>query len=87
MPTMRIAAYEFIAPQGRFAISWRPYGRWRVRGAGGAVIDRSFASAQLALQEVIALQWPVPADLDDWIALPAFADETLPSDLTPLDLG
>lgn len=83
---MRIAAYEFISPQGRFAISWRPYGRWRVRGAASyATLDRSFTTPQQALQELIALQWPVPADLDDWIALPAFADETLPSDLTPLD--
>ncbi|MDN3921793.1 hypothetical protein [Roseateles violae] len=79
---MQIASYEFISDSGRFAISWRPYGRWRVKCAQG-LIDRSFETPQQALAELVR-RFPVPPDLDDWIPLEATAGETLPGELDPL---
>ena len=81
---MQIAVYEYISDLGRFAISWRPYGRWRVRCPQG-VIDRSFETAQSALDELTATDWPVPADLHDWTALPVHTGETLMGDLDLLE--
>jgi len=79
---MQIAAYEFISAAGRFAISRRPYGRWRVKCVSG-VIDRSFDTPQEAL-DALARQWPVPTALDEWEPLEATAGETLPGALDPL---
>jgi hypothetical protein len=79
---MLIAAYEYISDSGRFAISWRPYGRWRVKCAKG-LIDRSFDTPQQALQ-LLSTQFPVPPDLDDWTPLEATAGETMPGEFDPL---
>lgn len=79
---MQIATYEFISPSGRFAISLRPYGRWRIRCAGG-VIDRSFATAQDALDELLLTEWPLPRRLEDWTQLAAHTGETITGDLDP----
>jgi hypothetical protein len=80
---MPIAAYEFITAAGRFAISLRPYGRWRVRCANG-LLDRSFADPEEALAE-LAAHWPVPPRLQDWTALPAHTGETMMGGLDPLE--
>ena len=82
---MQIAAYEFITAAGRFAISLRPYGRWRVRCATG-LLDRSFDSPQQALAE-LASRWQVPADLADWTPLPEHSGETMFGALDPLENG
>lgn len=79
---MKIATYEFVSPAGRFAISMRPYGRWRVRCADG-VIDRSFATAQEALDTLLKNTQPVPARLNDWTPLAAHTGETLVGELDP----
>ena len=80
---MQISAYEFINAEGRFAISLRPYGRWRVRCATG-LLDRSFDSPAQALAELVT-QWPVPAKLEDWTMLPAHSGDTWAGNLDPLE--
>lgn len=82
---MQVAAYEFITAEGRFAISLRPYGRWRVRCAIG-LLDRSFDSPEQALAE-LAARWPVPPNLDDWTCLPEHSGETMAGALDPMENG
>jgi hypothetical protein len=79
---MQIASYEFVSESGRFAISRRPYGRWRVKCAQG-LIDRSFETPEQALQALLT-RFPVPATLEDWTPLEATAGETLPGEFDPL---
>lgn len=80
---MQIAAYEFITDEGRFAISLRPYGRWRVRCAIG-LLDRSFDNAEQALAE-LAAQFAVPPNLKDWTPLPEHSGETMAGALDPTE--
>jgi hypothetical protein len=80
---MGIAAYEYISDLGRFAISLRLYGRWRVR-CPDSLIDRSFETPQQALEALVAGKWPVPASLAEWTELEDHTGETMFSDLDPL---
>lgn len=82
---LRIAAYEYIAPQGRYAINWRLYGRWRARGPALSPQSEAYETPQQALQALIAQGCPVPPDLADWTALQDFAEETLPAEFGTLD--
>lgn len=82
---MQIAVYEYLSPSGRFAISLRPYGRWRVRCANG-LIDRSFATPEEALDALRQTAHQVPARLADWSALPIHSGETMLGGLDGLDL-
>ncbi|MET0519399.1 MAG: hypothetical protein ABW005_11265 [Burkholderiaceae bacterium] len=80
----QIAVYEYMSPAGRFAISLRPYGRWRVRCANG-LLDRSFATAQQALDALAQADWPVPNKLAGWTPLSAHSGTTVAGELDPLD--